>query len=227
MEQNTFSILMSTGPVVRGVLIILIFSSVMSWAIIFSKWLSFKQCRKETEHFLDLFWNAKSLDSIFAETKNFSMSPVSNLFRAGYVEFQKVTAKGQETGAANAVIAGPGIENVERTLRKTFLNETLKLEKSVPYLATVASVAPFIGLFGTVWGIMNAFHGLGQGGPATLARVAPGISEALVTTAVGLAAAIPALVAYNQFVQKMRSLKAEMETFGSDFTNILKRNYLG
>jgi biopolymer transport protein TolQ len=120
-----------------------------------------------------------------------------------------------------------GLENVQRALRKAFLNENLRLEKLIPYLATIASVAPFIGLFGTVWGIMSSFQGLGQGGPATLQRVAPGISEALIATAVGLAAAIPAVVAYNQYIIKMKRVRSEMESFTADFTNILKRNYIG
>lgn len=227
MEQNALEFALGTGPVVKFVLFVLIAASVLSWAIIFTKWFSFRQTAKETEGFLDLFWNAKSLDAIFGETKNFGLSPVSNLFRAGYVEFQKVASKGQESGLANSVIAGPGLENVERALRKAYVTESLKLERYTPYLATIASVAPFVGLFGTVWGIMSSFQGLGQGGPATLARVAPGISEALIATAVGLAAAIPALVAYNQYVLKLKGFKAEMENFGSDFTNILKRNYLG
>lgn len=227
MDSNALELALGTGPVVKLVLLALLGASVMSWAIIFAKWLAFKQSRGETDHFLDLFWNAKSLDAIFNESKNFSASPVSNLFRAGYVEFQKVAAKGQESGASNAVMADRGMENVERALRKAFVSESLRLEKNTPYLATIASVAPFIGLFGTVWGIMNAFHGLGQGGPATLSRVAPGISEALITTAVGLAAAIPALVAYNQYLLKIKTFRADMENFGADFTNILKRNYLG
>lgn len=227
MEQNALNLAMGTGPVVKLVLFLLISASVISWAVIFTKWFSWKQARRENEHFLDLFWNAKSLDVIFNETKNFSASPVSNLFRAGYIEFQKVAAKGQESGASNMVMIEQGMENVERALRKAFTSESLRMEKYTPYLATIASAAPFVGLFGTVWGIMSAFQGLGQGGPATLARVAPGISEALIATAVGLAAAIPALVAYNQYVLKGRSMKAEMENFGVDFTNILRRNYLG
>lgn len=226
MEQNALDLALGTGPVVKLVLMILILASVFSWAIIFTKWISFKQVRKETDRFLDLFWNAKSLDGIFSETKHFTVSPVSGLFRAGFSEFKKVTEKTTETGASNATIAGPGMENVERALRKAYVAESMKLEKYNPYLATIASVAPFIGLFGTVWGIMGSFHGLGQGGPATLARVAPGISEALIATAVGLAAAIPALVAYNQYTLKVKGFKADMESFGSDFTNILKRNYL-
>ena len=227
MEQSAIDLALGSGPVVKFVLFLLIGASVASWAIIFTKWFAFKQSRRETDHFLDLFWNAKSLDSIFGETKNFSSSPVSNIFRAGYLEFQKVAAKGQEAGTSNAVIIGPGLENVQRALRKASSVESLKLERYTSYLATIASVAPFVGLFGTVWGIMNSFHGLGQGGPATLARVAPGISEALIATAVGLASAIPALVAYNQYAQKLRGFRIDMENFGSDFTNILKRNYMG
>lgn len=229
METNALSLAMDTGPVVKFVLLILIACSIFSWSIIFYKWLSFKSALRESDAFLDLFWNAKSLESIFSETKNFSVSPVSNVFRAGYLEFQKVSARGQETspGAGLSAIIGNGLENVQRALRKASVSESLKLEKLVPYLATIASVAPFIGLFGTVWGIMDSFHALGQGGPATLQRVAPGISEALIATAVGLAAAIPAVVAYNQYALKMKNFRAEMDNFSSDFTNILKRNYLG
>jgi biopolymer transport protein TolQ len=228
-SPNALQLAMDTGPIVKMVLLLLIAASVFSWTIIFSKWMSFKQAKKQSDHFLDLFWNAKSLENIFSETKNFSVSPVSNVFRAGYIEFQKVTAKAQEKGSGESsrLATDAGLENVQRALRKATLNEGLRLEKLVSYLATIASVAPFVGLLGTVWGIMTAFQGLGQGGPATLQRVAPGISEALIATAVGLAAAIPAVVAYNQFLNRMRYFKAEMDNFSTDFTNILKRNYLG
>ncbi len=229
MESNALTLAMGTGPVVKLVLLVLIACSVFSWAIIFYKWLIFKSASRESDAFLDLFWNAKSLETIFTETKNFAVSPVSNVFRAGYLEFQKITARGQEnnTGPTLNAVIGNGLENVQRALRKASVGESLRLEKLVPYLATIASVAPFIGLFGTVWGIMDSFQALGQGGPATLQRVAPGISEALIATAVGLAAAIPAVVAYNQYALKMKNFRAEMENFSSDFTNILKRNYLG
>lgn len=226
---NAFEIALSTGPVVKAALVILLIASVVSWTIIFAKWMSFRLAKKQSDHFLDLFWNAKSLENIFAETKTFSTSPVSNVFRAGYIEFQKVTAKAQEkgTGETTRLATDAGLENVQRALRKASLSEGLRLEKLVTYLATIASVSPFIGLFGTVWGIMSAFQSLGLGGPATLKNVAPGISEALIATAVGLAAAIPAVVAYNQFLQRLRHFKAEMDNFSTDFTNILKRNYLG
>jgi len=226
---NAFQLALESGPVVMGVLIILLLSSVLSWTIIFAKWIAFRQAKKQSDHFLDLFWNAKSLEAIFNETKTFAVSPVSNVFRAGYLEFQKVMNKAQEKGPGeqSRLAADSGLENVQRALRKASLSETLRMESLVSYLATIASVAPFVGLFGTVWGIMSAFQGLGQGGPATLKNVAPGISEALIATAVGLAAAIPAVVAYNQFLQRMRHVKTDMDNFSTDFTNILKRNYLG
>lgn len=225
--MDTLSLLGGTGPVVKFVLLSLVFCSVFSWTIIFAKWQSFKNAAKETDQFLDLFWNAKSLENIFNESKNFSASPVSNVFRAGYLEFQKISARSQEAGSSLATMMGSGIENVQRALRKASIAESMKLEKMVPYLATIASVAPFIGLFGTVWGIMSSFQSLGLGGPATLQRVAPGISEALIATAVGLAAAIPAVIGYNQYAQRMRTFRNDMDNFSSDLTNILKRNYLG
>lgn len=218
---------LGTGPIVKSVLFLLIACSVVSWAIIFAKYATFKSARKESQRFLDLFWNAKSLDSIFNETRNYSSTPLAAVFSAGFIEFQKLTNKGQESGASLATIVGLGLENVQRALKKASVNENLRLEKMLPYLATIATAAPFVGLFGTVWGIMSSFQGLGSGGPATLQKVAPGISEALIATAVGLAAAIPAVIAYNQYVVRMKHFRAEMENFSSDFINILKRNYLG
>lgn len=231
MTSGVFDMALGTGPVVKAVLLILISCSVVSWTVIFAKWFAFSRASKESTVFLDLFWNAKSLESIFGETKTLKSSPLPNVFRAGYLEFQKVSAKGQEQsekGGGNAQsIIGSGLENVERALRKAYMTEMLRLERLTPWLATIASVAPFIGLFGTVWGIMNSFQGLGTGGPATLQRVAPGISEALIATAVGLAAAIPAVIFYNNYVQRMKGFRTDTENFASDFTNILKRNYLG
>lgn len=230
IHNGIFEMVLNSGPVVKAVLLILISCSVISWTVIFAKWFAFSKARKEGTDFLDLFWNAKSLDSIFGETKSLKASPLPNVFRAGYLEFQKLAAKGQEAsdkGGNSGSVISSGLENVERTLRKAYLSEMLRMERLTPWLATIASVSPFIGLFGTVWGIMDSFQGLGQGGPATLQRVAPGISEALIATAVGLAAAIPAVVFYNNYVQRMKGFRTETESFASDFTNILKRNYLG
>lgn len=227
MENSVSSV--GTGPVVQIVLWLLILSSVISWTIIFAKWVAFKQARKETQKFLDLFWNAKSLDAIFNSSKDYSNSPVCNVFRSGYLEFQKISSKvkGKEGTSASDTLLN-GVENVERALRRSSLAEVLRLERLVPHLASIASVAPFIGLFGTVIGIMDAFSAMGKtNGAATIQVVGPGISEALLATAVGLFAAIPALLAYNQASVKMREFRADMDNFSSDFVNILKRNYLG
>lgn len=227
MEGSAFDVAAGTGPMVQAVLVILILSSVMSWTVIFAKWMSFRSAAADTGKFLDLFWNGSSLDKIFSDSKDYTASPVTNVFRAGYIEFQKVTSKAKEQGKVSPELAKVGVENLERTLRKSAVAEILRLEKWVPSLASIASVAPFIGLFGTVWGIMNAFQSFSAGGPATLQRVGPGISEALIATAVGLAAAIPAVVAYNYFVNRLRSLRTEVDSFSSDFTNIIERNYIG
>jgi len=229
MENSAATAHVGVGLIVNIVLWLLVLASVASWTIIFAKWVAFKQARKETQKFLDLFWNAKSLDSIFNASKDYSNSPVCNIFRAGFLEFQKVSSKvkGKEGTAASDVLLN-GVENVERSLRRSSLAEVIRLERLVPFLASIASVAPFIGLFGTVIGIMDAFSALSSNtGAASIQVVGPGISEALMATAVGLFAAIPALMAYNQASVRMRHFRADMDNFSSDFVNILKRNYLG
>jgi len=225
-DSNALELAYGTGPIVKAVLFSLIGLSIVSWAVIFSKWIGFRRVRRSTAVFLNSFWNGKSLDTIYAESKSLSESPVSNVFRSGYKEFQKVAQKGQEKKVSSEVLAGRGMENVERALRKTAIAESLRLEARMGWLATIAVNAPYIGLFGTVWGIMNAFQGIGQGGPATLQNVAPGISEALIATAVALATAIPASVFYNINLQQLKSFRVEMENFSSEFSNILRRGYL-
>ncbi len=225
-DSNALELAYGTGPIVKAVLFTLIGLSVLSWSVIFSKWLGFRRVHRSTALFLNSFWNGKSLDTIYAESKALSESPVSNVFRSGYKEFQKVAQKGQEKKVSNEILAGRGMENVERALRKAAITESLRLESRLGWLATIASNSPYIGLFGTVWGIMNAFQGIGQGGPATLQNVAPGISEALIATAVALATAIPASVFYNINLQKLKSFRVEMDNFSSDFSNILRRGYL-
>lgn len=227
MELSALSIAAGTGPVVKLVLLLLIGSSILSWTIIFAKWSTFRQATQQTNNFMDLFWTGKSLDNIFSETKNLTASHVSNAFRSAYQEFQKLSAKSKENPETSNLVINQGIENVQRALKRASAKEILRLEKLLPYLATIASVAPFIGLFGTVWGIMDSFRALGAGGPATLQRVAPGISEALIATAVGLAAAIPAVIFYNQFVSRLRIYRNDLDGFNADFTNILKRSYIG
>ena len=215
------------GTVVKLVLIILVLLSVSCWAIIFLKHRLFKRVSKESSRFLNLFWNSKSLVAVFREAKKMEESPLAEIFRVGYMELGRLSKFGDREKTDN-----PGdldlqmawIDNLERALRSAVNGELQRLEKALSLLATTGNAAPFIGLFGTVWGIMIAFQGIGLKGSATLAVVAPGISEALIATAAGLAAAIPAVVAYNHFTNKVRNQETEMVNFSNDFLNIVKRD---
>ena len=159
--------------------------------------------------------------------------PLAEVFRAGYIELSKLSKTTQDSGrkpnpddiTSMSTELG-GIDNVSRALRQAVISETTKLEKTLPFLATTGNTSPFIGLFGTVWGIMNAFKGIGVKGSASLAVVAPGISEALIATAAGLAAAIPAVVAYNYYLNRVRILVSDMDNFSSEFLNIVERHFL-
>ena len=213
------------GPVVLGVLVLLILASVVSWAIILKKWLHLRRAQDESVRFLETFWQSKRLDSIYQAAEALSASPISQVFRAGYVELSKVTASQKKPGEDAMSEQLGGIENVERALKRAAAAEVTHLEATVPFLGTTASAAPFIGLFGTVWGIMRAFNDIYQMGNANLATVSKPISEALVATAFGLAAAIPAVVAYNYFVSRIRVLDSEMTNFSNDFLNIVRRHF--
>ncbi len=218
-------IVLNSGPIVMTVLVLLLAASVVSWAIILKKWLRLRSAQDQSTQFLETFWQSKRLDAIYERAETLSGSPISQVFRAGYVELSKVTArpKGQADEDMGAQLGG--IENVERALKRAAAAEVTALEASVPFLGTTASAAPFVGLFGTVWGIMRAFHGIYQMGNANLATVAKPISEALIATAFGLFAAIPAVVAYNYFVSRIRVLDIEMTNFSNDFLNIVRRHF--
>lgn len=222
---NYFEMVTHGGPIVTGVLLILVLSSVASWTIIFRKALHLRRAQRESVRFLETFWRSKRLDSIYASTEEMAVSPVAQVFRAGYVELSKVTqaqpAPGEETAMHDQL---GGFENVERALARAANAELTALEMQIPFLGTTAAAAPFVGLFGTVWGIMGAFRDIYAAGNANLATVARPISEALIATAVGLFAAIPALVAYNAFNSRIRVLDNEMRNFSSDFLNIIKRH---
>jgi biopolymer transport protein TolQ len=209
--------------VVTGVLLILIGSSVASWAIIFRKHLHLSRARGQSLQFLETFWRSKRLDTIYSAADETPISPVAQVFRTGYVELSKVTQTHEsEEGSMQDQLGA--MENVERALARAANAELTTLEASVPFLGTTAAAAPFVGLFGTVWGIMGAFRDIYAAGNANLATVARPISEALVATAVGLFAAIPALVAYNAFNTRIRVLENEMRNFSADFLNIIKRH---
>ncbi len=216
-------LVLNAGPVVKLVLLILVYFSVVSWAIIFYKQLVIRRAIGDSERFLDFFWSKKSFDTIGKGLDNYRHSPLTVLFREVYSELaqNRRQSEGQEDG--NLVADLGEQERVARVLRRSTTSETQRLEKYLSFLATTGSAAPFIGLFGTVWGIMDAFHGIGTSGSASLAVVAPGISEALVATAIGLVAAIPAVIGYNHFVNKINVLIGEMDNFCLEMLNIVQR----
>jgi len=224
---NYLEIARNSGTVGITVLAILLVASAVCWAIIVRKWLQIRRAQDQSVKFLETFWQSRRLDAIYQAAEALAGSPLSHVFRAGYVELSKVTAQKKEAAVESRAMSDElgGIENVERALKRAAASEVTALERQVPFLGTTASAAPFVGLFGTVWGIMNAFHDIYRMGNANLATVARPISEALIATAVGLFAAIPAVVAYNFFVSKIRVLDSEMTNFSNDFLNIVKRHF--
>jgi biopolymer transport protein TolQ len=222
MIEHLFS---GTGPVVLAVLWLLIACSASAWGITFYKLGQIRRARKQSERFVEVFWDSNSLSNINTASLEYKQSPVAQVFRAGYQELVRLT-RGNKRGENESEIELVGSANVERAMRRATNQEVTKLEKALTFLATIASTAPFIGLFGTVWGIMNAFRGLSTAQTSSIQAVAPGISEALIATAVGLAAAIPAVVAFNHFNREVRVLHADMDNFSSEFLNIAERHFL-
>jgi len=219
--------LLGAGLIVKLVLILLIFFSVVSWAIIIFKMFQVHRANSESVRFMDFFWKSKRFDAIAAQVDRFANSPLTVLFNEGYDELKKVVESDGSTESNAMTTDLGGIENVSRALRRATNSEITRLEKYLTFLATTGSTSPFIGLFGTVWGIMTAFEGIGKTGSASLAVVAPGIAEALIATAIGLVAAIPAVMAYNHFQSKIRVLINEMDSFSTEFLNIVQRNIAG
>ena len=219
-------LILNASPVVKGVLGLLIIMSVLSWFVIGSKAVYLANAASRSTRFQDVFWKTGRLDEIWRISEASAPSPVGEVFRAGYTELAKLQKRRQEQSADPASEAMLGdIESIQRALDRARTTAITEMESRVPLLGTTASAAPFIGLFGTVWGIMNSFRNIGSKGAANLATVAPGIAEALVATAIGLMAAIPAVMAYNFFSRRIRVLSAEMETFSSDFLNIVRRRF--
>ncbi len=226
-QETIVQMVTGSGAVVQAVLFLLLGFSVLSWAIVFTKARQMRRAERESERFIDIFWDAKNLTAINTASLDLKESPVAQVFRAGYQELIRLTrAKRQAAGGEDMSTDLGGVENVERAMKRATTQEITKLERSLTFLATTASAAPFVGLFGTVWGIMNAFRGLSVTQSSSIQAVAPGISEALIATAIGLAAAIPAVMAYNYFAGKVRVLSAEMDNFASEFLNIAERHFL-
>jgi len=226
----------NAGFVVQFVMLLLLFFSITSWAIIIIKYRYLKRAFKQSSQFVEFFWKCRDLSDAFSMAKKLAASPVARIFRVGYVELNKVSRlsresaksaarpKGAKPGSINGLSLGTA--NVKRALRRATNAEMARMTQMVPFLATTGNTTPFIGLFGTVWGIMNSFHGIGLTGSASLAVVAPGISEALVATAAGLAAAIPAVIAFNHFSNRIGILETELNNFSNDFLNIVERDIL-
>ncbi|MGN1073265.1 MAG: protein TolQ [Bradymonadia bacterium] len=215
----------STGAVM-AVLVILVAMSLVSWYIIAVKAAYLSKARRQSDQFQDVFWRSKRLDNTYKEAESLRRSPVAQMFRAGYVELTKLKKGEKEKDRDAESMELSGIENVERALRRASLAETTELERNLAFLATTGSTAPFIGLFGTVWGIMHAFVNLSaNASDLGIQTVAGPIAEALIATAIGLLAAIPSVMAYNFFNQKIKVLQSDMESFSNDFLNIVKRHF--
>jgi biopolymer transport protein TolQ len=225
-QHGIFDLVLGSSPVVQLVLYALVLFSVVSWGIIFYKFKQIRRANQESEKFIQIFWERRNLSSINEASRNLEASPVAQVFKAGFEELARLSRskKEQTVGEGFSTELG-GIDNVGRAMKRATSVEITKLEKSLTFLATTASTTPFVGLFGTVWGIMNAFRGLSVTHSSSIQAVAPGIAEALVATAAGLAAAIPALMAYNHFAQRVKVLAAEMDNFSHEFLNIAERHF--
>lgn len=221
---------MHAGPMGQLVMLTLLLFSLVSWSIIFMKMRLFKKALAETNEFLSAFWNSKTLKDADVAAKHFHLSPEATVFRTGFSELQKINKirarKDQNTTNEPLEMQLATMDNLKRAIRKAESQQIGNLGKSLSFLATAGSAAPFIGLFGTVWGIMASFHDIGMRGSASLAVVAPGISEALVATAAGLAVAIPAVIAYNYFANRLGNVEDEMQNFSTDFLNLVERDLL-
>ena len=226
LQVGALDLIMQSGLVAKLVLLALVLASVFSWAIILTKRASIREANQTTEMFLKAFWQGQDLEEIYQRCDQFQKSPVSQVFKSGFKELKKLSQNASADGKASLLHHPSSLENINRALNRATMVEVAELEKRVGNLATIASAAPFVGLFGTVWGIMNSFQGIGASGSANLAVVAPGISEALITTAAGLAAAIPAVVAYNHLSGKIRSIALMIDSFNQDFLNLIQRNLL-
>ena len=226
LDTQVLKHVMLAGPIVKLVLLLLILFSVVSWAIIFLKARLFKGIERNQAGFARAFAEGKSLSSLYEQSEKGEKSPLTEVFRAGYLELTRIQReRGEARGEASQAgrTAPFPVENVYRAMYKTRHEQVGSMEDLLPFLATTGSATPFIGLFGTVWGIMNAFSGIATTGNATLATVAPGIAEALVATAAGLAAAIPSVIAYNYFLNRIRMIQTRIDSFTSEFINFLER----
>lgn len=218
LQVNIWDLVSKSKPIPMAVLAVLVIFSLMSWAFIFAKWNTFRKARTANMSFIRAFRKATGLEAVSLASEQFPSSPLVTVFDFGYEEVERqVKARGKIT---NKVA-------LERSLQLGISEELARLEQNMSWLATTATVTPFIGLFGTVWGIIDAFSALGLAGSASLRAVAPGISEALIATAMGLLAAIPAAIFYNYFGHVIRDIGARMDDFSMEFLNLMERTFEG
>jgi biopolymer transport protein TolQ len=218
--MNFIKLILQGSIIVQLVLLVLLFFSVFSWAVIFFKRNTLKTSAVQSRKFLSVFRQSKNLLEVNEASKKYRASPLASLFRAAYKELAYMTKSDP-----NPQLTSDHMESINRALIKASNREVAKLEKMMSFLATTGSVTPFIGLFGTVWGIMDAFQEIGESQTTALQAVAPGIAEALIATAVGLFAAIPAVIAYNHYLQRIKESITEMEDFSIEFLSITERLY--
>ena len=211
MELSILELFLNASIVVKSVILLLLLASIISWMVIFERWLYINKVSQEFLAFESRFWSDSGLEALLAESQEEGHQTIGAeyLFQIGFLDYKRLKSENIDSETI--------MSSVQRNMRAALAKEQTLLEKHLPFLATVASVSPYIGLFGTVWGIMNSFRGLAGSSQATLSAVAPGISEALIATAIGLFAAIPALIAYYKFISESDSLVFSMEGFKEDF----------
>jgi len=223
--------ILQAGPVGQLVMLVLLLFSVISWSIVIIKVRLFKKVLTDSQDFLEAFWSSSKLSDAYDSAQEFEYSPEATIFSAGFTELQKInkirSRKDVNSQTETLDMQMATMDNLKRAIRKAESQEITEMGKYLPFLATTGSASPFIGLFGTVWGIMASFHDIGMRGSASLAVVAPGISEALIATAAGLAVAIPAVIFYNYFANKLTYIDGEMQNFSTDFLNLVERDMIG
>ena len=218
MDLSILELFLNASIVVKSVIVILIFASLVSWMIIFERWIYIKKVNQEFFNFETRFWSDSGLEALLLTSQEGEHEPIGAeyIFQVGYLDYKRLIAEKIDSDTI--------MSSVQRNMQAALTKEQSLLEKHLPFLATVASVSPYIGLFGTVWGIMNSFRGLAGSSQATLSAVAPGISEALIATAIGLFAAIPALIAYNKYISDSDRLISRFEGFKEEFSSVLHRD---
>jgi biopolymer transport protein TolQ len=226
-----FALIPRTSAFAMSILMVLLAFSLLSWTIIIRKWLTFREIDRQSHSFISFFRKTPRLSEIGSSCEHYRRTPLSGIFTAGYQELnaQIQTAKSKEAGSpsnpGHVVLSDRNMVGIQRAVQRASAAELSVLERNMSWLATTASVSPFVGLLGTVIGIISAFEGLGMEKTASIQAVAPGIAEALIATAAGLFAAIPAVIGYNQFISRIKSIGAEMDDFNSEFLNLVERSF--